>query len=416
MGHGGGCDRRARLARAASVSSRLRKAISRYPPKAHSAVLVLTLVTTGAVTLVPAAAQAAFPGQNGVIVFVGSGSCAGRHDEGPGGDQLFGLQSHARRPVPLTCTGGRVQHPFVSPDGSEVVFSTSSSGGLGQLFTLPLDTTRAHGTTRPTLVSGSPDASDDYPSWSPADDGTIVFERTGAGAISQLYTENVTNPSSAAPVFHSTTGFSDTEPVFDPSDANTIAFVRTVDGHTHIFSYDMSTQTLTDLSAKGAGGGEGNDSKPDYAPALSGGRIVFQSDRACGKMQLYTMAQDGTQQLPVFQTWSEATPTGIQMCTQASRDPVFSPQGDTLAYDRQGWGSISELAEVSLNASGAAHGAGTDDDDLFEFGAQPNWGPVATPPAQTPEVSLPVVLPVIGTAVAGLVLATRRRRARAAHR
>ncbi len=36
----------------------------------------------------------------------------------------------------------------------------------------------------------------------------------------QLYIENVANPSSATPVFSSPTGFNDTEPVFDPADPN----------------------------------------------------------------------------------------------------------------------------------------------------------------------------------------------------
>ena len=388
--------------------------------------LVASLLSIGTVVLVPPLAEAAFPGQNGPIVFVGGGFCPGRYHHGTNGwsngAQLLELQAGHRRPVQLTCTAGRVAHPFVSPDGSEVVFSSTQHGGPGQLFTIPLGS--SHLPVQATLVSDPPaiGADDDYPSWSPSGDGTIVFQRTEPGGVPQLYIENVADPTAATPVFPTPTGSADTQPVFDPFDANTVTFVRSVGGHTHIFSYDMASKTLTDLSAAGNGGGTGNDSKPDYSPAPSGGQIVFQSDRACGKTQLYTMAVDGTQQVPVFQTLNGGMPTGTQMCTSASSDPVFSPQGDAIAYDRQVWGGV-DLAFVSLDPPGTApmaavrlgyRGNGFGFGSAYDFGSEPNWGLSAGPPADAPETALPVLLPVVGSVVAGTVLLARRRRLRAA--
>lgn len=443
MGHRDGCNALVRPRRAVSVRTLLRRMVFSgsltTTRRGVVAPLLASVVTIGAVTLVPTVAEAAFPGQNGPIVFVGSGFCRGGHHDGSSGwwsdgGQLLELQPGHQRPIQLTCTRGQVQHPFVSPDGTQVVFSSSQNGGPGQLFTLSLES--PHLPAQPTLVSGTTGATDDYPSWSPANDGTIVFQRTQPGGQSQLYTENVGSPSSATPVFPTPTGFSDTEPVFDPFDANMLAFVRSVGGHTHIFSYDTATQTLTDLSAQGNNGGTGNDSKPDYSPSPTGGQIVFESDRSCGTTQLYTMADDGTHQVPVFQTLSMGVPTGTQRCTPTSKDPVFSPQGDAIAYDRHVWGGISELAVVTLDPPSSAplaaiHNGGgdlnikdgdSDGDDgngnstgnTHQFGSQPNWGPSLSPPADAPETALPVVLPVIGTIVAGAVLTARRRRVRAA--
>ena len=390
--------------------------------------LTTGVATVGTNTIVPTMADAAFPGTNGLIVFSGSGQsqgrfCGGQHHQ----DQLFELPAEGSSPFQLTCTSGGDEHPFVSPDGTEVVFSNIGDG-VSQLFTLSLPASGHRRFARPALVSDAPQASDDDASWSPAGDGTIIFQRTSPGSPTQLYFENVADPSSAAPVFASPTGFDDTEPVFNPSEPNVIAFVRPVDGHSHIFSYDLSTQALTDLSAQGNGGGSGDDAKPDFGPAGAGERIVFESDRACGYMQLYTMTAQGTDQNPVLPTTSHQTPTGPQACSSPGDDPVFSPQGDQVAFDRRGnfspggdpghgfayddreWGGWSNLSFVTVDASGAATGNPTGFGRFGTTGVQPSWGPAATPPAQTPEAPLPIILPVVGAGVAGTVLFVRRRR------
>jgi Tol biopolymer transport system component len=405
--------------------------VSWKPARLGRMAIAVGLGTLAAITIVPTAAQAAFPGVNGLVVFSGTGAswsrfCRDRHQQ----DQLFELTAEESSPVQLTCTSGRDEHPFVSPDGSEVVFSNVTNGGVSQLFTLDLSSTGRREFAQPVLVSDAPQASDDDSSWSPAGDGTIVFQRTLPGSPSQLYFENVADPSSAAPIFATPTGFNDTEPVFDPSDPDVIAFVRPVGGHSHIFSYDVTTQALTDLSAQGNGGGSGDDAKPDFAPTGAEGRIVFESDRNCGYMQLYTMTTQGTDQSPVFPTSSRKTPSGSEACSSAGDDPVYSPQGDQLAFDRQGdfprgddqgrgfayedheWGGWSNLSFVPIDSSGTATGNATGIRGYGTTGVQPSWGPEASPPADAPEAPLPIILPVMGAGVAGTVLFIRRRGAR----
>jgi len=380
------------------------------------------MVVLGGVIAAPPAAQAAFPGSDGPVVFAGisfgftlaggfrlgfGSPCPGH---GPGQDTLYLLRPDSMVPRVLTCAPGQADHPFVSPDGSTVVFSSAATGTPSQLYTVPIPAPGQHVT--PTLVSSSPADSDTYPSWSPAGDGTIVFQRTVPGGLPQLYTENVAEPGSASPVFGAPTGSSDTEPVFDPADPELIAFVRPVGGRSHIFTYDLSTHALTDLSAQGDPNGTGDDAKPDFAPSGSPERIVFESDRACGSLQLYTMSVTGADQEPVFQAMSNGSPTGTQRCRTPSGDPVYAPQGDSLAFDQAAGGFFSFFGSgpstVSLNSSGVATGPVASLSHFFGEALDPNWGPTASPPAQTPEVGLPVLLP----AVAG-TLAVRRRRLRA---
>jgi hypothetical protein len=111
-----------------------------------------------------------------------------------------------------------------------------------------------------------------------------------------------------------------------------------------------------------------------------------------------------------------------------ANDPVYSPQGDQLAFDRYGnhpegddqahdfayedheWGGWSNLSFVSVDASGVAVGDPTVFGGHDATGVQPNWGPAATPPAQTPEAPLPIILPLVAAGVAGAGLFIRRRR------
>jgi hypothetical protein len=355
----------------------------------------------------PLTASAAFPGTNGVIVYAAATSpfspfCGGWR----AGLQLFTQVPGSSFPSQLTCTRGFDLHPFVSPDGSEVVFSSIGFGGTQQLYTVPLNGGHHHA-HQPTLVSDAPQARDDYPSWSPSGDGTIVFQRTNPGALSQLFTENVNDPQSAAPVFPTATGFNDTQPVYDPSDPDLIVFVRQINSHSQIFSYDTSSGILTDLST--AGGSNGDDAKPDFSS--DGHHLVFQSDRSCNAWQLYTMSVQGNDQSPVF---PQTGPTSA--CATGGVDPVFSPDDGSIAFDRRmHWGE--ELAVVPVDGSGQASGSmkplASPFFGFFGQAIQPNWGPNQTPPAQTTEAPLPIILPIAGFVAAGAALTVRRRRNRA---
>jgi Tol biopolymer transport system component len=375
-------------------------------------------------TFTPDVAQAAFPGQDGTIVYVSDTTASTPYcSEAYQGNELFLVSPSGGTPSQLTCTGQQDSHPFISPDGTQVVFSSTRAGGSPMLYTVPISSASDGSAVSPTLISvvppGATSVTDDYPSWSPSDDGTIVFQRTINGGTPQLWTENVNDPGmTAAPVFSSPTGYSDTEPVYDPLDPDIIVFVRSIGGDTQIFSYDTATPSTAplNLSAAGDGGSPSNDSKPDFAPNQGpngdGQRIIFESDRACGMTQLYTMRDDGTNQVAVFQQLDDGVPDGVQQCTgQADENPVYSPQADAIAYDRPGPNSqdIYDSYYVPLERMSAAASAPTDLTNDYATDEEPNWGPIL-PAAATPEVPLPLVLPLTGAGLlaGGVVLGRRR--------
>ncbi len=351
----------------------------------------------------------------------------------------------------LDCTGSTDQHPFVSPDGSEVIFASNRSDGVDfELFTMPLSTDgTASGT--PTDVSQNlpSGASDDYPSWAPAGPGgqnRIIFQSTRGGGQPELYTEDLDTPGSVTPVFSpsQTQTFSDTQPVYDPSNPNEIAFVRTLgSGKSQIYTYNFSTQALINLSAAD-GDQNSNDSKPDFAPTLDGSGvqvIVFQSDRPtpnalngpCVGTQLYTTGdQAGSPVKAVFQqlTGSPPQPNGVQECATskdsvqvatgtkvAVENPVFSPDGTQIAFDQlaspPSAGTTQDVFtgySVPFSGGVAETGSLVDLTPNFATDQAPTWAPIG-PGTGTPEVPNTLLLPVVGGGITGAtVLVTRRRR------
>jgi hypothetical protein len=374
-------------------------------------------VAVGIIGLVPGVAGAAFAGSDGVIVFASSRAATTPFCPGPyTSSELFEYNPATSTTTQLTCTGQQDTHPFVSPGGSLVVFASTRSAGVDRLYTVP--TANTSGTqgapTTPTPVSvvpaGSTSLTDDYPSWSPAADGTIVFQRTLNGGTPQLWTENVYNPgSTAAPVFSTPTGFSDTEPVYDPLNASIIAFVRSTGGHQQIFEYDLSTPSTPPVNLSALSPDPvSNDSKPDFAPNAgpggNGQRIIFESDRACGIDQLYSMHDDGTAQAPVFSTCTSA----------ADENPVYSPQADAVAFDAPGPNSqdvYDETFTVNLQGMATAISTPVDLTNNFATDDQPNWAQTGGPGVDTPEAPMAVLLPAAGLLLGGgVVLVARRRR------
>jgi Tol biopolymer transport system component len=412
-------------------------------------VVVAAAASLGVLTIVPGIAAAAFPGNNGSIVFQSTTVSTAPSCVNHTSSELFSTPPNVTNPASqpqLDCTGSTDQHPFFSPDGTEVIFASNrAAGGTDhfQLYTMPF-VTDGLASGVPTDVSQdfvSTD-SDDYPSWAPASPGnqnTIIFQRTLAGGQPELYTENINTPNSIAPVFPDNTGFSDSQPVYDPSNANEIAFVRTTSptGPSQIYTYNFATQVLVNLSAAN-GDAASNDSKPDFAPSPDGGNqlIVFQSDRStananngpCSGTQLYTMFDQppasGTTIAPVFQTWSGGNPTGIQTCPMsngvgvAMENPVYSPDGTQIAFDQF---NQSQDIYTTYDDSVANTAAGSDparmsgELDLtpnFATDEAPTWGPVS-PGESTPETPSALALPVAAVGVLGAgILIVRRRRLR----
>ena len=352
-------------------------------------------------------ADAAFPGADGVIVVSSTKIPAGHCPAHARGAQLVALQRGLASTL-LTCVPGDAVHPFVSPDGTEVVFVVESRRSPSQLFTVPLPTSTAgRRMASPVPASASAALSDDDPSWSPAGDGTIVFQRWAPGAHVQLYIENVADPAGAHPVFAAPTGFDDTQAVFDPADPNVLAFTRPIGGHSHILTYDMATHVVTDLSAVDGGRWRGDDVSPAFSP--DGTRLVFASDRTCHAMQLFTMPAHGGTATPVLAPAHRHGRRHVSTCDATGTDPVYAPEGGAVSYDSAASG-CPRVSVVPVGTDGVATGS----PHTIGTGEEPDWAPrpAGDPPPEAPEASLPITLPALGAAMAGSGLWVRHRRAR----
>ena len=416
----------------------------------YSRVAIALAASCGAVVLTAGMAGAAFPAINGAIVFQSTRAASAPGCLYGSTSELFVKQVTGPATVSqLDCTGSTDQHPFVSPDGSEVIFASNRNDGVDfNLFTMPLNTATPLGTPVDVSQNLPSGASDDYPSWAPAppgDQNLIIFQSTRGGGQPELYTEDLNNPGSVAPVFTQTQAFSDTEPVYDPSNANEIAFVRTSgSGKSQIYTYNFVTKAPPVNLSAADGDGNANDSKPDFAPSPDGSGvqvIVFQSDRPtpnaangpCVGTQLYTMSdQAGSAIKPVFQqlTGSPPQPNGVQVCATskdaqavatgtkvAAENPVFSPDGTQVAFDQLASPDSAGTTQDVLTAYSAPFSGGVaqtgDLVDLtpnFATDQAPSWAPVS-PGASTPETPGVLLLPLAGGGlVGGAIVLSRRRR------
>lgn len=276
-------------------------------------------------------AEAAFPGNNGKIVFAsdrttvlnqgGDNELFKMNPDGIGAEQLtfnaseestpvfsadgekiafvsdqFGnddvyvmdSDSNVASPTRLTFSSAADNQPAFSPDGEQVLF-TSYRDGNAEIYAVNSDAT---GT--PTNLTNDP-APDRNPAYSP--DGTkIAFEsqrKAGKGVENQTGDEEIfkMNPDGTGLKQLTKNEIYDSDPAWSPG-AQKIAFVRAPAGN------DNEVYTM-----KADGTGQKNRTKnaaTDRAPAFSpdGKKIAFASDRGSTTIEdVYTMNSDGTAQI-----------------------------------------------------------------------------------------------------------------------
>jgi TolB protein len=261
------------------------------PTAAGSA--VQALVALGTFLVVFTAAEAAFPGANGKIVFASNPS---------GNFDLFTMNPDGSGLAALTSDPAEEFEAAWSPDGSKIAF-VSDRDGLPALYVMNAD---GSGTTR---ITEGPDFS---PAWSP--DGTrIAFSRfVEATGDFEIW---VANADGTAPVNLTNSPKDDMEPSWSP-DGTKIAFSsnRTRDWEVFVMGADGSGPTnLTSFP--------GSDRDPDWSP--DGTRIAFTSLRS-GRSGIWVMNADGSGQ-------SELSGLG-------DIGPAFSPDGTKIVFssDRDG--------------------------------------------------------------------------------
>ena len=189
--------------------------------------------------------------------------------------------------------------PAWSPDGSRIAF-ISYRTGAGELYVINAD---GSGLTQ---VSSNPDVNDaSYenfgPSWSP--DGAQIAYQSIRNENSDIY---VIDADTSAEYQLTTDIDWDFWPAWSP-DGATIAFASWRDGDSEIYTISPDATVLTQLTVNSGY----YDAKPSWSP--DGAMIAFETDRddvnVIGDSNIYIMYADGSSQTPLtFDTGRDESP------------------------------------------------------------------------------------------------------------
>ena len=293
------------------------------------------------------AAHAAFPGQNGRIVFSSdreSYSISEIYSAAPDGSDVKRL---------TWSPDDWKQEPTWSPDGSKIAYEAPSQGRF-HIFVMNPD-----GSDQ-TLVSPNVDPSfeDMGPAWSP--DGTqIAFGSTRNG------TWNIWVMNADGSGLRQLNGAFGTDPAWSPDGAH-IAYLGI--GGIREANADGSSDHL--LSASPAGT---FDDGPDWSP--DGSRLVFaQGDSSGPGSTLYSIAADGSDQ--------------HQLTSGAYTDfrPAWSPDGSKITFDRQDLVG-RQLHVMNADGSGETQLMSSVRDDMNGSWGTSTESPIVSPPG-SPEIHI----------------------------
>ncbi|HEX8074421.1 MAG TPA: hypothetical protein VF545_05520, partial [Thermoleophilaceae bacterium] len=298
--------------------------------------VVLVTLASGAELAGWAAAQAAFPGQNGPIAYDSnrSGDTSEIHQVYPGA-----------APVQLTTSQFSIT-PAFSPDGSHIAFRGCYSGPGCGIYVMNADG------SGPDMIGGSTDRE---PSYSP-DGKRIALTSTAGGSTHDVWVmfADGTYPRQV------TTGGGKRVPKFSP-DGSKIAYIQGSGPSAEIYVTNedgIGTPTpITDNSFE--------DDAPDFSP--DGSKLVFSSDRD-GTDEIYVMNADGS---------GSATRLTHSGTDAANLSPAFSPDGTRIVFAREFSSDLRVLVTIATD--------GSDEQPLTSAtegsDGHPSWGP---PPAATP--------------------------------
>ncbi|MET0510406.1 MAG: hypothetical protein ABW135_01820 [Thermoleophilaceae bacterium] len=293
----------------------MRKAI-----RPRAALMMSALALVVALSAAPAA-NAAFPGGNGRILF--TSNLAG------GLSELYTMKANGKKLKRLTRNKGADGDAAYSPSGRKIAFVR------GEKRDAELWTMNANGSGKRQLTNNS--FADASPAWSP-DGRRIVFRssRVIAPDVEPNLDIWVINADGTGETrLTSAASGGDDDPVFSP-DGTRIAYhsLRGTQSDIYVMNADGTNQLPVAPSAS-------NEFDVDWSP--SGAKLVFASNRN-GNSEIYVMNADGT---------------GEKRVTRTSRAnealPVFSPDGSRIAFQRRlisASGDITRADDVFVMRSG----------------------------------------------------------------
>jgi Tol biopolymer transport system component len=324
-----------------------------------AAALVASLL---ALTVTTRSAEAAFDGDNGLIVFYSE------RDRKPG--DIFAMSSTGDAVKRLTtfATGGSID-PAVSPDGSRIAFSRG-----GEIWVMNASGMNSNGTGA-TQITDNPtvDTIKIDPTWSP--DGTrIAYIANSFDVDGQTDLEIwAINADGSGRKQLTKTTHSEVQPAWSP-DGDRIAFVNDDRQDIYVMNSDgsgtagnLTPSTATPLY-------QGIDAFPSWSP--DGSQIIY-SNNGGGDTDIYKMDTD-----PTTTDWFNLTdpePDETDSTdTQNDTQPAWSPDGESITYVSGPKTNTTDrdiyVMEANMVASGSAIASGT------SYDISPDWQPNHDPP------------------------------------
>ena len=194
-------------------------------------------------------AKAAFPGQNGKIVFQRAASNSDTNTE------IYMMDPDGANQTNLTNNPAPDYDPTVSADGAKIAFESGRDGNM-EIYAMNADGTNQ------TRLTNDP-TSDSAPAWSP--DGTrIAFHRSeGGGVADQIYVMIADDGS--GPTKLTSTTEANVYPAWSP-DGTKIAFVSTRASTTTIANGDIYVINANGSGQTSVTSGSENDNLPSWQP------------------------------------------------------------------------------------------------------------------------------------------------------
>jgi Tol biopolymer transport system component len=321
--------------------------------RAMPGALILAATLSWVAAAIPA--HAAYPGQNGKIVFL--------RDFDSVDLQLFTMEPDGSAPTSIYPTGGK--SPSWSPDGRRIAFQGCPNVNLPSCGIWVIDADKGNAvqltSTRFDAVAG------DGPSWSP--DGTkLAFTRgtVPCGDPACGGDVHVMNADGTGIVNITNDPAEDQDPAWSP-DGELIAFRSDRGGDEEIYVMEpdgTDVRRLTDATA----GASTFDSSPDWAP--DGSSLVFARNMAIGPVdsELFTINRDGTGE------------TRITFDPRLNGDPAWSPDGTKIVMTTA---LLTELRD-DIEVIGADGSNPTVLTSGRERDVWPDWQPI---PSRPPDCS-----------------------------